>query len=188
MEEIEMKKFLLEGFDREIKEAENNYNLWIGNEQKDRNFRKYFENSKDFKKYIELKEKSKIFGNENNDYFKIKRIKQKKQYVSSNHFDFKVSDIEQAKKYILSIDKEFNDFKKIEEHFIIEKANDMRTEEFKEKLLEDGDIDFSGKNCDDCSGWDGSGRCNCGNRRVMWENDEECYFLDDYAKFYAQAY
>ncbi len=30
-------------------------------------------------------------------------------------------------------------------------------------------LDFDGKNCDDCSGWDGyDRRCSCGNRRVYW--------------------
>lgn len=31
-------------------------------------------------------------------------------------------------------------------------------------------IGFSGMNCDNCEGWDGtSRRCSCGNRRVSWE-------------------
>jgi len=34
-------------------------------------------------------------------------------------------------------------------------------------------IDFVGNNCDGCDGWDGeSRRCQCGNRRVMWEGGE----------------
>lgn len=35
-------------------------------------------------------------------------------------------------------------------------------------------IDFDGKNCEDCGGWDGeSRRCSCGNRRVVWEFDRD---------------
>ena len=35
--------------------------------------------------------------------------------------------------------------------------------------LPGGYVDFDGKNCDDCDGWDGqSRRCACGNRRVVW--------------------
>lgn len=49
------------------------------------------------------------------------------------------------------------------------------------KALEDKDfyIDFEGFNCDEvddneCPGWDGhSHRCECGNRRVSWEIEED---------------
>lgn len=35
--------------------------------------------------------------------------------------------------------------------------------------------DFAGKNCDGpCRGWDGvSRRCDCGNRRVYWDEHED---------------
>ena len=49
-------------------------------------------------------------------------------------------------------------------------------------------FDFSGNNCNDyedrgCKGWDGiDKRCECGNRRVCWQYDNE----DDV--LYAEAY
>ena len=44
-------------------------------------------------------------------------------------------------------------------------------------------IDFDGKNCDDCPGWNGeSHRCVCGNRRVYWETNQ-----NSDGKFYAYA-
>lgn len=52
--------------------------------------------------------------------------------------------------------------------------NDFDTyEEALEYALKTFDGDFEGKNCEDenCE-WDGiDRRCNCGNRRVCWEND-----------------
>lgn len=46
------------------------------------------------------------------------------------------------------------------------KFTQLLLEQPKNYMLED----FSGKNCDDCEGWDGSSsRCQCGNRRVRWE-------------------
>jgi hypothetical protein len=47
----------------------------------------------------------------------------------------------------------------------------------------EGFVDFDGKNCDDCVGWDGeSRRCDCGNRRVYWETSK-----NSDGKFYAYA-
>ena len=35
-------------------------------------------------------------------------------------------------------------------------------------------IEFSGMNCDDCEGWNGAdNRCECGNRRVYWELNDD---------------
>lgn len=46
-----------------------------------------------------------------------------------------------------------------------------------EKEIEKNDghfDDFSGKNCDDCTGWTaGEPRCDCGNRRTCWECDQD---------------
>lgn len=57
----------------------------------------------------------------------------------------------------------------------VEKADNIRFTQMVKEALEkfnpetDNFFDFDGKNCDDCSGWDGeSHRCNCGNRRVCW--------------------
>lgn len=66
---------------------------------------------------------------------------------------------------------------------------ERRSELIEEKIKEGGFFDFYGHNCnsggytrynggsdsdDDCPGWDGeSRRCDCGNRRVSWEYDEE---------------
>lgn len=38
-----------------------------------------------------------------------------------------------------------------------------------------GYVDFDGQNCDsECIGWDGtSRRCDCGNRRVYWETQQQ---------------
>lgn len=79
------------------------------------------------------------------------------------------------------------------------KRNEKRREELIEEKLNSGVnfFDFSGHNCnewgyghpdysddeDECPGWDGySRRCDCGNRRVDWEYDE------DYDYIYAKAY
>ena len=46
-----------------------------------------------------------------------------------------------------------------------------------------GPFDFSGKNCEDCDGWDGeSKRCNCGNRRVDWVKGLSHSFKKPYAQ------
>lgn len=35
-------------------------------------------------------------------------------------------------------------------------------------------IDFEGRNCEDCTGWNGvDRRCSCGNRRVYWERSKD---------------
>src|SRR3989304_3256497 len=51
----------------------------------------------------------------------------------------------------------------------------------KKELSESGIfIDFNGHNCEDrpCRGWDGSShRCECGNRRVSWESNDNKYFF-----------
>jgi hypothetical protein len=57
---------------------------------------------------------------------------------------------------------------------IIDTANDIAFDEevvAREKEIGDGYIDFYGQNCDDpCDGWNPSDyRCQCGNRRVSWE-------------------
>lgn len=62
----------------------------------------------------------------------------------------------------------------------------MNSEEYqkliKEKMSGRDFIEFNGWNCHDigtpendaCRGWDGeSRRCDCGNRRVCWESDDE---------------
>ena len=65
------------------------------------------------------------------------------------------------------------------------KTEDEAREAAVSMAKEEGLVDFYGKNCDDCGGWDGeSKRCDCGNRRVIWEVDEtkEGFYA------YAQAY
>lgn len=48
------------------------------------------------------------------------------------------------------------------------------------KGIENAYVEFNGMNCEDwddnayCAGWDGeSRRCQCGNRRVGWETEEQ---------------
>lgn len=52
-------------------------------------------------------------------------------------------------------------------------------EEAISKGMADAYVEFQGQNCDDwddvgCGGWDGeSRRCECGNRRVFWQTEEQ---------------
>lgn len=51
-----------------------------------------------------------------------------------------------------------------------------------EERIENGVLfDFEGQNCDDCQGWDGiSRRCECGNNRVCWIYDNNCWYGETY--------
>lgn len=69
-----------------------------------------------------------------------------------------------------------------------ESAGDLPIEFVRNRILPyyftidyEGDILFSGQNCDDCAGWDGlSRRCNCGNRRVSWTIDHNFPYAEAY--------
>jgi len=53
---------------------------------------------------------------------------------------------------------------------------EFETREDAEKATENAgwQDEFDGMNCDSCSGWDGhSRRCDCGNRRVSWEIEQQ---------------
>lgn len=72
----------------------------------------------------------------------------------------------------------------------ISRANDIAfINEICKAQQEDGFFSFYGDDyCENCRGWDGSShRCECGNRRVSWERDEENdFFIDPY--IYGEAY
>lgn len=83
-------------------------------------------------------------------------------------------------------DEEEKLLKKNDYYGIIRNANYVRKLQLVDircKTIKDNDelIEFEGKNCDECNGWDGvSRRCQCGNRRVDWEYDyNELFLLDD---------
>ena len=64
----------------------------------------------------------------------------------------------------------------------IETANEIAFYEECEKIIKDsnGWIKFAGNDyCENCRGWDGKDkRCDCGNRRVSWEEDSSSTFMD----------
>lgn len=118
----------------------------------------------------------------------LKRWKQRRQYVNSIRFDPFKSDVELAKEYILKSGKLNIDG--IEDHALIEKANEIRLSELLSKKLKTGYIHFNGKYCDDdkCRGWNGNDkRCECGKHPVRWL-DSTAYFLDTEREFVAIAY
>ena len=72
----------------------------------------------------------------------------------------------------------------------ISRANDISfIKEVSKVQHSDTYISFNGDDsCENCNGWDGiSHRCDCGNRRVIWEFDTDIdFFLNPY--IYGQAY
>ncbi len=129
----------------------------------------------------------------NDDYIKLIRLKQQKQYIESDEFDPLKTDIEKAKEYLEGkTEKHKNE--DIEDNELIKLANNFRSEELINERLEwgNGYVDLQGQNCSPdngtCEGWDGEGRCQCGNRRVSWVDLDEVYFINDGGNFYAEAY
>ncbi len=97
--------------------------------------------------------------------------------------------INQAIKYCLDNGRQFGDGLSVEN--AIQIANDIAfNKEVKRCEAQAGDeyIDFEGQNCEDpCAGWNPSERrCQCGNRRVSWEENWNADFRN--MSIYPAAY
>jgi len=97
--------------------------------------------------------------------------------------------VNQAIKYCLDNGRQFGDGLSVEN--AIQIANDIAfNKEVERREAEEGDdyIDFEGQNCEDpCEGWKPrEHRCQCGNRRVSWEESWNADFRD--MSIYPAAY
>jgi len=97
--------------------------------------------------------------------------------------------VNQAIKYCLDNGRQFGDGLSVEN--AIQIANDIafnKEVEHREAQAGDDYIGFEGQNCEDpCEGWNPGGhRCQCGNRRVSWEENWNADFRD--MSIYPAAY